>query len=126
MDRQAQENAYQTELNCVRKGELLPLGSPLAKLRPQVNNEGVLCAIPRTGEPPLPILPELAHITTLIVDEAHRRCFHQNTRVTLALLSAEYLVRRRTVNRVVGTGRISGQKKDSEQSCRNLHEMPEV
>ena len=31
----------------------------------------------RTGERPVPILPDLAHITTLLVDDAHRRCFHQ-------------------------------------------------
>lgn len=51
----------------------------------------------------MPILPEFAHITTLIVDDAHRRCFHQGTRATLALLTSDYMVRRRTVNRVLNT-----------------------
>ena len=101
--REAQDNAYHSELRSVEEGVLLPVGSPLTKLRPQLNEEGILCAIPRTHEPPLPILPEFAHVTMLIIDEAHRRCFHQNTRVTLALLSAEYLVRRRSVKRVVST-----------------------
>ena len=101
--REAQEKAFPTELDCVRQGSLLPNRSKLLKLRPQLNEEGLLCAVPRTMEPPLPILPEFAHITTLLIDEAHRRCFHQNARVTLALISGEYLVRRRSVNRVVHT-----------------------
>ena len=103
--RDAQENSFQSEMRCLKNDSLLPVGSPLVKLRPQMNERGVLCAIPRTNEPPLPILPEFAHITTLIIDEAHRQCFHQNARVTLALLSADYLVRRRSVNRVVSTCR---------------------
>ena len=101
--REAQEDRFESEMRCVRQNSLLPAGSPLTKLRPVLNESGVLCAMPRTNEPPLPILPEFAHITTLIIDEAHRRCFHQGTRVTLALLSADYLVRRRSVNRVIST-----------------------
>ena len=101
--REAQQNAYHTEIACMKKRELLPPGSSLVKLRPQMSRAGILCATPRTNEPPLPILPELAHITMLIIDEANSRCFHQNTRVTLALLSAEYLIRRRAVKRVVST-----------------------
>ena len=99
--KRAQGKAFSPELRCVKQGALLPKGSSLTKLRPQLNEDGVLCAVPRTMEPPLPILPEFAHITTLLIDEAHTRCFHQNTRVTLALLSGEYLVRRRSVSRVV-------------------------
>ena len=101
--REAQQKVYQAEMVCVKKGDLLPTGSPLTKMRPQMNQDGIFCAVPRTNESPLPILPELAHITMLIIDEAHRRCFHQKTRVTLALLSAEYMIRRRSVKRVVNT-----------------------
>ena len=101
--REAQRCTYQAELACVEKGDLLPAGSSLEKLRPQLSQDGILCAIPRTNELPLPILPDLTHISTLIIDDAHRRCFHQGTRVTLALLSAEYLVRRRSVKRIVDT-----------------------
>ena len=43
------------------------------------------------------------YITTLIIDHAHSLFFHQGVRSTLALLSSEYLVRRRTVLRVVQT-----------------------
>ena len=93
---EAQETAFSSELRCVEQGVLLPGGSPLTKLRPQLNASGVLYAVPRTHEPPLPILPEFAHITMLIIDDAHKRCFHQG-------ISAEYLVRRRSVGRVVST-----------------------
>ena len=101
--KEAQEKEFYSDIRCVRRGALLPKGSSLMKLRPRLDEDDVLCAVPRTMEPPLPILPEFAHITALIIDDAHRRCFHQNARVTLALLSGEYLVRRRSVNRVVNT-----------------------
>ena len=102
--RSAQLRRYQSEMKAVRTDQLLPTGSPLVKLRPRLS-DGVLEATLRTGERPVPILPDLEHITTLIVSDAHRRCFHQGTRVTLSLLSAEYAVRRRTVRRVVDTCR---------------------
>lgn len=49
------------------------------------------------------ILPDLHYITTLIVEEAHQQCFHQGIPTTLALVSADYLVRRRTVQRIVNS-----------------------
>ena len=103
--REAQQAVFSTELETLRKGAILSPASTLAKLRPLLDQNGVLCSIPRTNEPMLPILPELAHVTTLIIDEAHRRCFHQGVRATLALLTADYLVRRRSVRRVVDTCR---------------------
>ena len=69
--RETQENAYHSKLSSIKKGDLLPVGSPLTKLLPQVRDDGVLCAIPRTHEPILPVLPEFAHISMLIIDEAH-------------------------------------------------------
>ena len=101
--REAQKKAYPEELRSLIRGDLLPANSSLSKLRPRLNEEGIICAVTRTNEPLLPVLPEFAHITTLIIDEAHLRCFHQGTRATLALLSGEYLVRRRSVKRVVTT-----------------------
>ena len=103
--REAQLRAFSEELQAVRNQVLLPVSSPLARCNPCVDENGLLCAVPRTNEPPLIVLPEWAHVTVLIVDEGHRRSFHQGTRVTLALLSAEYFVRRRTVRRVVETCR---------------------
>ena len=103
--RDAQARAYGEELKALKSNSLLPGDSPLLKLRPKLEDDGVLCALPRTNEAPLPILPEFAHVTTLLIDEAHRRCFHQGTRATLAILSAEYSIRRRSVLRVVKTCR---------------------
>lgn len=97
----AQAAAYKKELKALQSSSLLPGDSPLLKLRPRLDEHGILCAFPRTNESPLPILPEFAYITTLLIDEAHRQCFHQGTSATLAILSAEYLVRRRSVLRVV-------------------------
>ena len=103
--REAQARAYGEELKSLKSGTLLPRDSPLIKLRPRLDEDGVICAVPRTNEAPLPILPEFAYVTTLLIDEAHRRCFHQGARTTLAVLSAEYLVRRRSVLRVLNTCR---------------------
>ena len=103
--KEAQAGAYEMEVRALKTKVLLPKESTLLKLRPRLDYNGVLCSVPRTNEPPLPILPEFAYITTLIIDEAHRRCFHQGTRATLAILSAECLVRRRSVLRVVRTCR---------------------
>ena len=103
--RDAQDRAYKSELKALKSGTLLPKDSSLEKLRPRFDDNGLMCAVPRTNEQPLPILPEFAHLTTLIIDDAHRRCFHQGTRATLAILSAEYLIRRRSVLRVVRTCR---------------------
>ena len=101
--REAQGRTYSQELESLKNGEHLPANSPITKLRPQLDEDGIICAVTRTNEPLLPVLPEFAHITSLIIDEAHHRCFHQGTRATLALLSGEYLVRRRSVKRVVTT-----------------------
>ena len=101
--RLSQTNAYTPELEALRVGAPLPVNSPLVKLRPKLNDDGVLQAVTRTHEPALIVLPEYAHITTLIVDDAHSRSFHHGTRTALALLSGEYCARRRTVHRVVST-----------------------
>ena len=101
--RVSQSSAYAPELEALRAGSPLPADSRLEKVRPRLNAHGVLEAVTRTHEPALIILPEFAHVTTLIVDDAHRRSFHQGTRTTLALLSGEYCVRQRTVHRVVST-----------------------
>ena len=103
--REAQSRAFGAELKALKSGALLSKNSSLLKLRPRLDDDGLVCAVPRTNEIPLPILPEFAYITTLIIEEAHKKCFHQGTRTTLAILSAEYLVRRRSVLRVVSTCR---------------------
>ena len=99
----AQEETYSTELEKIRAQQSVPLTSPIRKLRPHLGEEGLLRATPRTGEPAVIILPDLRYITTLIIDHFHSLSFHQGVRSTLALLSSEYLVRRKTVQRVVQT-----------------------
>ena len=101
--RLAQEKSYSADMDALRKGTTLPTHSSLSKVRPYLDTDGLLRATLRTNEPPVIILPDLSYITTLIVDEAHRQCFHQSTRTTLALVSAEYMVRRKTVLRIVSS-----------------------
>ena len=101
--REAQVRVFPGELEAVSSGRMLPAGSALQKLRPELSEDGLLESALRSGERRVPTLPELSHISTLIIDDAHRLCFHQGTRVTLSLLTAEYMVRRRAVRRVVDT-----------------------
>ena len=97
----AQRSAYIEELKDLRTHRPVSITSPLRKLRPHLDDNDILRATPRTGEPAVIILPELHHITKLLVEHAHRLCFHQGVRSTLTLLAAEYLVRRKTVRRIV-------------------------
>ncbi|MPC25232.1 hypothetical protein E2C01_018337 [Portunus trituberculatus] len=99
----AQNAFYCTELDALRHGTSLQPHSPVSRLRPFLDKHGLIRTTLRTNEPSVITLPDLSYITTLIVDEAHRRCFHQSTRTTLALLSAEYMIRRKTVLRVVSS-----------------------
>ena len=50
--REAQQKVYQAEMVCVKKGDLLPTGSPLTKMRPQMNQDSIFYAVPRTNESP--------------------------------------------------------------------------
>ena len=87
--KEAQTRAYGAEIKALISGAHLSRESPLLKLRPKLDDEDLLCAVPRTNELPLPILPEFAYITALVIDDAHRRYFHQGTRsrTILAVLS---------------------------------------
>ena len=99
----AQRTVYHKELQDLSTSRAVSHQSSLKYVRAHLDEEGVLRASPRTGEPEVIILPDLRYITTLIIDHAHRLCFHQGVRSTLALLSAEYLVRRKTVRRITET-----------------------
>ncbi|XP_045132204.1 uncharacterized protein LOC123516668 [Portunus trituberculatus] len=77
--RLAQEKTYAADMDALRKGVLLPCHSSLSKVRPCLCTDELLRATLLTNEPLVIILPDLSYITTLIVDEAHRRCFHQST-----------------------------------------------
>lgn len=103
--RLAQERAYGEEIKALRGGGQVHSRSPLKRMRPHFDHGHLLRVTLRTNEPPVIILPDLHHITSLIVDDAHRRCFHQGTRTTLALLSAEYMVRRTVLRAVSACGR---------------------
>ena len=113
--RTTQELAYRSDTAPKQNGStLLTVDSTLDKMRPQLNTDGLLCAVSRTNEPPIIVLPEQSRLTTLIIEEAHRLCFHQGVRVTLAQVSVDYLVRRRTVKKVV----------DSCRRCRRFKGLP--
>ena len=112
--RAVQGLTYCRDMVALQNGSPLPPDSTLQKMRPQLDADEILCAVPRTNESPIIILPERSRLTVLIIEEAHRLVFHQGVRITLAQVSVHYLVRRRTVKGVV----------DACRRCRRFKGLP--
>ena len=66
------------------------------RLKP-FRRDGIIYTEPRTGEPALILLPPNSLLTTLIVQDAHQKMFHQGPSATGSCLSAKYHVSRRTI-----------------------------
>lgn len=73
----------------------------LCPLKPVVE-DGLVKALPRTGEQPKTLLAPRSHLTALVVEEAHRRAFHQGVGATASALSVRYHIGRGEVKRIIG------------------------
>ncbi|XP_035536922.1 uncharacterized protein LOC118342476 [Morone saxatilis] len=84
-----QQESYGEELNCLRDGIQLSKKSPLRKLNPFIDEDGLLriggrltnADLPRDERHPV-ILPKTHHIATLIVRHYHEEVFHQGRHFT--------------------------------------------
>ena len=94
----AQEEAFD-EYRLLKSGKQIPVTSKLAKLRPMLNNEQLLCMDGRLRNAEIlqddtrcpVILPRGHWVTQLIVKDAHEECHHAaGVSHTLALLSQRY------------------------------------
>lgn len=84
-----QQESYGEEFNCLKDGIQLAKNSPLRKLNPFIDEDGLLrvggrltyADLPRDERHPV-ILPKTNHIATLIVRHYHEEVFHQGRHLT--------------------------------------------
>ena len=88
-----QHDAFQKELVCLRQSEKLPKTSPLTKLSPFIDEQGLLRVGGRLGKADLGnyechplILQGSHHVTTLIVHHYHAKVQHQGRVFTHGLI----------------------------------------
>ncbi|XP_063994272.1 uncharacterized protein LOC135171574 [Diachasmimorpha longicaudata] len=81
------------------RDQQLPKNHPMAKLTPIINEEGIIRLGGRLKNSLLDpdeihpvILPRQSRLTTLIIEEAHRRTLHGGTQLTLAYTRQKYWI----------------------------------
>ena len=99
--RLAQSLSFGAELRDVRSGEPLSTGSPLRKLAPMLDREGILRVGGRLKHSVLDadqrhpiILPPESHLTYLVIDAAHRRTLHGGIQATLGEIRQRHWIPR--------------------------------
>ncbi|XP_071579066.1 uncharacterized protein [Temnothorax nylanderi] len=99
--RVAQSVAYPQELADVRAGRAVSGRSPLRRLTPVIDSEGILRVGGRIKHAPLDddqrhpaILPPGSHLAYLVIDASHRRSLHGGTQATLAIVRQRYWIPR--------------------------------
>jgi len=90
-----QKGHFSAELSTLHRESSLPRSSPLSRLSPFIDSEGLLRLGGRLGGSLLSdqvkhpyILPRRSHLSTLLIDHAHRRTFHGGAQLTLSITSA--------------------------------------
>ena len=75
--RSVQQLHYPEEWEALEEGQPISKHSSIRKLHPQFDREkNVMLATPRTGEPPLLIVPHKSHLAKLIVWDVHHSLMH--------------------------------------------------
>ena len=87
----SQGNYFSEEVNDLGEGRRVNAHSQLRRLRP-VLEDGLIMGSPRTGEPPLVIVPNKSHVAKLIIWDAHRRFLHAGTDRIIAHIHKFYWV----------------------------------
>ena len=87
--------AYEQEINCFNNSHGLPKTSPLLKLSPMVDNDGLLRvggrlqrASPSYEESHPLILPSSHHVSSLLIKHFHEKVQHQGRHFTLGLIQS--------------------------------------
>ncbi|XP_070531344.1 uncharacterized protein [Cardiocondyla obscurior] len=97
--RNIQKTGFANEIQYLSKYKSLPNSSPLLKLTPFIDGDGLLrvggrldnAAIDEESKHPL-IIPKDSPITPLIITEAHIRTLHGGTQLTLGYLRTKYWI----------------------------------
>ncbi|KAK0140804.1 hypothetical protein N1851_022207 [Merluccius polli] len=87
--RNAQHDAFAVEMKCLSRGEVVPKSSPLRKLNPIVDADGLLrvggriplADVPWEEKHPI-ILPKKHHVATLLERHYHEKVAHQGRHLT--------------------------------------------
>ena len=93
--RSVQQEAYKEEIRCLEKGGKLSRQSPLKKLNPTIDEDGLLRIGGRISSADLPnyekhplIIPKSSHIATLLVRHYHEEVAHQGRHFTEGVIRA--------------------------------------
>lgn len=97
--KQVQASWFATDLNTLRKGDLLPKTSHLIRLTPFIDSEGVMRVGGRLSNAKLDpdakhpiILPRTSPLSTLIIEDAHKKTLHGGTHSTFGFLRQSYWI----------------------------------
>ena len=88
-----QREAYEQEISSLNNSDGLPKTSPLLKLNPIVDNDGLIrvggqlrrASLSYEESPPL-ILPSSHHVSSLLIKHYHEKVQHQKRHFTLGLI----------------------------------------
>jgi len=91
--KKTQQAHFEKELRALQRGAGLPRGSPLVRLSPFLDSNGLLrlggrlerSTFHEEKEHPF-ILPRESNLSSLLIDQAHRRTLHGGTQLTLSVL----------------------------------------
>ncbi|XP_024867313.1 uncharacterized protein LOC112451723, partial [Temnothorax curvispinosus] len=94
-----QQTWFHEEIRLLVKGEQLPKSNSLNRLTPFIDRDGLLrvggrlhfAQINMEAKHPL-ILPRRSPLTTLVIEDTHRRSLHGGTQVTLSLLRENFWI----------------------------------
>lgn len=94
-----QQAWFSNEIRIISNREHLPKSNPLIRLTPFIDHEGLLrvggrlhnAQIESDTKHPL-ILPRRSSLSTLIIDDAHKRTLHGGTQVTLGFIRSSYWI----------------------------------
>lgn len=94
-----QRKEFETEYNSLTKKQALNTKSPIYKLYPYIDEDGIIRVGGRLNKTNLPlgmknpnILPRKGKITQLIIEEAHATALHGGARLTLAFIRQRYWI----------------------------------
>ena len=89
-----QRRHFSEEYNSLVETQKVSRSSPILPLHPSLGNNGLIYATPRTGEPPLILLPSDSHIARLLVWECHYKSMHAGVDYVMSALQRTYWIRK--------------------------------
>lgn len=99
--RKAQQQFFRADYAALRKGQCLPAKSRLEPLKPILDDRGIMRLGGRLDKSHLdyemkhpPIIPGASRLATLIMEQAHRRCYHGGIQVVTQFIRQRYWIPR--------------------------------